>query len=218
MKKIILFFAGVLLTYGAYAQQQKFVLSTHVNFIKSTYTSGLQTEQVNYTAKNRQAVVTPRLAYRLNKRWAVGASYSYDKATITQISTISFLDEITYITYDVHSKNQQVGAFVQSYLYDDGRFSAFLEGAAIAGKSTIGIGSDYDTEIIAANNKTKQLGAAIHSGVRYNFFKGLGVEARLNNLVVYSNSWGKNEQFNGEGLFVLNDVLGSASIGVSFSF
>lgn len=218
MKKIILFFAGVLLSYGAYAQQQKFVLSTHVNFMKNTYISELQTEQVSYMAKNRQAVFTPRLAYRLNQRWAVGASYNYSKSTVTQISSIAFPNQIVYIVNDVHSKNHQVGAFAQSYLYDNGKFSIFFEGAAMAGKSTVDIESDYASEITAANDKTKQWGAGIHSGVRYNFFKGLGVEARLNNLVSYSNSWGKNEQFNSEGFFVLNDVLGSASIGVSFSF
>jgi len=219
MKKIILFFAAVLLSYGLHAQDQKFVLSTHVSFLKDTYLSRLEGTQINYRAKDRRTNLTPRFAYRINKMWSVGVSYSYFKATTTQINTVSFgTEQPNYVETDLHSKNQQFGAFVQSYLYDNGKFAVFLEGAANHGKHTIDVQSDYSTIINFSNDNTKNFNVGIHSGIRYNFWKGLGAEARLNNLINYSHVYGKDEIFDMKSVVSLQDVLGSASIGVSFSF
>lgn len=212
MKKlyILVLVACLLATGRSYSQDSKFNISvhTHLGTVKSS--SGASSGDGS-TAKMKQFSITPRAVFRIDNVWAIGALYSYRNA-----------EERTYLAIpgvgggniDTKTIDQYAGALVQTYLFDNGKFAAFLELDGTMGTSK--------TEILAGVNgtptKSDLYSSAFHAGGRYTFFKGLGAEIRLNRLVSYRKLKGKEMDMETSQFDLFNNILNQASLGLSYQF
>lgn len=58
----------------------------------------------------------------------------------------------------------------------------------------------------------------INLGGRYNFYKGLGTELRLNNIINYSSVKVDDNDYSSSQVNILNNLFGNVSVGLSYSF
>ncbi|MFD2549668.1 hypothetical protein, partial [Sphingobacterium suaedae] len=179
---VALFSGGV-----ARAQYKKIVFSTDVSLSKNMVQPGLITNGTNMI-DNKNIQLTPRFAYRFHKRFSLGALYQYGRSDQKYTSQIDFSDQTIIFEAQTKTMTHHVGLFLQSAVYDSEKFALFLEADARKGGTK--------TEVVIANNATiqnpfanhKQFLSGLHLGGRYQFLKGLGIEARINQLVQYTHT------------------------------
>ncbi|MFD2969991.1 hypothetical protein [Sphingobacterium bambusae] len=208
---ITLFFCATSTSFA----QQKFIISTHVGF-NNNHKVTLQDGFEESTNIENRTIISPRFAYRINRALALGLSYQFSRIT-------SQLDQGGSY-YNLRSINNMhaAGLFIQPYLYDNGKIAVFLEGDIYIGRSKSKLEHDGDANIQLSSPKSNLYTMAAHAGARYNFYKGLGLEARLNHLLSYNTvkhlDIDGNETGNSRSFTAFNDILGNVSLGLSFSF
>lgn len=220
MKFYCLLFIAFFLTILSHAQEKKkFVVSAHVGW------SGNQlNNQPNFldqqTENDRAISVHPRLAYNINQTWAVGVSYGYGLNKFDQLINVAIPDLYAMFFGEIKSVNHRTGVFVQSYLYNSRKFSAFLEMDAVKGWSNLSFTNRDNRASISQKYDLYSLG--LHAGARYNFYRQLGLEFRMNNLASYNDTeriLGDAEiGASGKNIGLFNSLLGDASVGLSFNF
>ena len=71
---------------------------------------------------------------------------------------------------------------------------------------------------VTKESNTKLFSTSFNLGGRYNFYKGLGAEVRLNNLINYSNIKTDDTEESASQVNILNNLFDNISIGISYSF
>jgi hypothetical protein len=172
------------------AQDSKFIISSSFNFQNSTSESENQKYSSNYFQ------ITPRFMYKINNNWGIGILYALSKNTTEGGSN----SKIT---------GNQFGGFLQYNLIDKTKFQLFSE-----------LDGRYTTQ--KSKNEPdyysfKGVVSGIHTGIRYNFYKRLGAELRLNNIISYSTV--KHESDNKSSNFrFLDNPFQQISYGLNLSF
>ncbi|MBL1409422.1 hypothetical protein [Sphingobacterium faecale] len=202
----------------SYAQDKKITISAHTNFSKQEAKNN-SLSPINDIYRDFN--LTPRISYKISKMWALGALYQYgvNKNTTSIIIPIVNANETTrvYVEQEQKSTTNTFGLFVQSYLYDNGKFAAFLEVDGLKGKTK----TTFDIEegiMPSPDIKYNSFSSGLHAGGRYTFFKGLGIEARLNQLVQYKKSKLADENVKDSYFRVLSDIWRDCSIGLAYQF
>lgn len=202
---------------GVKAQSEKFSLSVGGQFTKNAYDE-------SYPQSNKRIVLTPRLTYRLDRHWAVGALYSHSTETQDLWVVHPFDPYGVFLPMKFQSKSthKMYGLLVQHYLVDRGSFRVFLEWDGQIGNSEVKLDfSDRNTAVSQPYipSGVKHYSSGIHLGARYNFYKGLGIELRCNNLVMYHKTDDRGLSNTETSTFdLLQDLLGDAGVGLTFSF
>ncbi|MBD1432039.1 hypothetical protein H8B06_04315 [Sphingobacterium sp. DN00404] len=214
MKKlyILVLVACLLATGRSYSQDSKFNISVHAHL--GTVNSSTGASSGEGTAEMKQFAITPRAVFRIDKVWAVGALYSYRNAEERTYLAISGMSG----SLDTKTVDQHAGALVQTYLFDNGKFAAFLELDGTMGTSKTEILSGESSSISGTATKSDLYSSAFHAGGRYTFFKGLGAEIRLNRLVSYRKLKGKEIDMETSQFDLFNNILSQASLGLSYQF
>ncbi|WP_165793030.1 outer membrane beta-barrel protein [Sphingobacterium haloxyli] len=208
MKKlyILVLVACLLATGRSYSQDSKFNISVHTQ-LGTTKFSGADHSSVEL----KQFAITPRATFRIDKVWAIGALYNYRSA-----------EERIYLVIpgagggnaETKTTEQYAGVLVQTYLFDNGRFAAFLEVDGTMGTSKTEVLSGLD----GTPTKSDLYSSAFHAGGRYTFFKGLGAEIRLNRLAGYRKLKTKETDTETNQFDLFNNVLNQVSVGLSYQF
>ncbi|NGM62710.1 hypothetical protein G5B30_12375 [Sphingobacterium sp. SGG-5] len=203
---------------GVNAQSEKFSLSIGGQFSKNTNVYDELLPQ-----SNRRIVLIPRLTYRLDRHWAVGVLYNHNTYTqdlwVAQLSNPYVIP--SPLNFQVKTSQQMYGLLVQHYLVDQGRFCIFLEWDGQIGNSEMKIDFPEDMVVNQSDSPSgiKHYSSGIHLGTRYNFYKGLGIELRCNNLVMYHKTDDKGLLKTKKSTFNLfDDLLGNTGLGLAFSF
>ncbi|ERJ58140.1 outer membrane beta-barrel protein [Sphingobacterium paucimobilis] len=224
---LLLLFALLLISEKSQSQQKRLTLSTHFGMNKD----GDRSDEANISSK--AIVGTPRLSYRINKVWALGVMYQYsrhkydenytspNRTPLESGITNSTTHNIDYneLKRSQKTNQQDVGVFIQSYLYDNGRLAAFLEWSGAKGwsKTTLYLPQHLNDAIpTQVETKYDSFSSGLHAGVRYTFYKGLGAEFRLNGLAEYVKT--SNNDGNAKEFQFLNNIWQNSSIGIAYQF
>lgn len=211
---ILFFLTCVLATGQSYSQESKFNISVHTNLNKSSSSTG-NVIGTNSTMELKQFAITPRAVFRIDKVWAIGALYSYGN-TVNRSHFI--IPELVQAYLDTKTIDQHAGVLVQTYLFDNGKFAAFLELDGTKGSSKSEIVPKEDISILGTPTKSSLYSSAFHAGGRYTFFKGLGAEIRLNRLVSYRHLKTKDFDRKVNHFDLFNNFWNEVSLGLSYQF
>lgn len=176
-----------------YAQSQKVIFSTSVKF------SAISIKDADNNPSDFE--ITPRIAYKFNSKMAIGAFYSHASSNSATESFKTF--------------GNAGGLLLQYYFYDNDTFQLFSE--INAGYGTIKRKNVSDNNMFTFPDPIKVLSSGINLGGRYNFYKGLGTEIRVNNLINYTHLKDANEDKTSE-FNLLSNLFNNASIGLSYRF
>ncbi|WP_146113679.1 outer membrane beta-barrel protein [Sphingobacterium gobiense] len=208
MKKlyILVLVACLLATGRSYSQDSKFNISAHTQLGTTKFS-----RVGDSSAELKQFTITPRATFRIDKVWAVGALYNYRS---TEERTYLSIPGVGGGNIDTKTTDQYAGVLVQTYLFDNGKFAAFLELDGTMGTSKTEILSG----VTGTPTKSDLYSSAFHAGGRYTFFKGLGAEIRLNHLASYRKLKGKELDTETSQFDLFNNVLNQVSLGLSYQF
>ncbi|RZF61486.1 hypothetical protein [Sphingobacterium corticibacterium] len=214
-KFYILFLVACILATGrSYSQDHKFNISVHTNLGKSNSSTGTASENSS-TAEMKRFTITPRAVFRIDNVWAIGALYNYSNVTNRSRIVIPGLGE-GYL--DTKTIDQHAGVLVQTYLFDNGKFAAFLELDGTKGTSKTKILPEEQSTWFSQPTRANVYSSGIHAGGRYTFFKGLGAEVRLNRLVSYRHLKTKDVDAKTSHFDLFSNIWNEASLGLSYQF
>ncbi|WP_164123719.1 MULTISPECIES: hypothetical protein [Sphingobacterium] len=212
--RLFALFITLLFLNCGYAQYKKVTLSAHTNLSRSAYGSGpFYNSNDNYRDFN----LIPSLSYRLNKVWAIGAGYHYGFNKSYTTVAVDIPDYYYMLRLEQRSTTNQFALFVQSYLYDNGKFAAFLEVDGVKGRTTAK-SIPPDGAIVPEDIKYEKFSTGLHAGGRYTFYKGLGAEFRLNKLIQYQQAKVKGNDTKDSEFRVFENIWQNCSIGLSYQF
>lgn len=195
MKTILILIITILTFSISHAQENKLIISSSLRFQNANTKTDNQENSTSYFQ------VTPRILYKLNTKLGIGVLYAASRS-----KSEYYNNDITKLT------GHQVGGFVQLDLINKSKYQIFsdLDASYINSKSQ----NDFETH---TNNTSKGALTSLNIGARYNFYKRLGLEIRLNELVSYRSikydSDSKLSSFN-----LLNDPFQQLSYGLSLTF
>lgn len=195
MKTFIIFLITLFAYSISYAQESKFIISSSFRFNNSN--SDTETQQYS----NSYFQISPRIMYKLNNKWGIGFSYAIS-------------NDKTENDGNLYSKltGNQFGGFIQYNLIDITKFQLFSE--LNASYTTIKHKSNYTFNDISS----KGTFSSINIGARYNLYKCLGIEVRLNDLISYSSNKFDVSKTESSSFNLLKNPLQQVSYGLSLTF
>lgn len=223
--KYIYILLFVFISCMAYGQENKgkIILSSGVHFSKTNNGVMPITLQEN-KKKEKTTGLVPRLAYQWNTRWVSGVLFDYTTSSYTASTRIYIpgANGTIPLWVDVEGGSQQLlyGGFVQFLFVDKERFQVFAEYDGKWGKLTETIDENPSTGWGDMETKTDIFKAGLHIGGRYQFYKGLGVELRIQDLSSYTKTKNKDEQYGRDysEFKAFDSMWEKVCIGLSYSF
>lgn len=200
--RLLSLFTAMLFINISYGQYKGINIAVHANL--NNYSHALSNYNEVLNNKQQNYYLNPRIAYRFNKTWAAGVSY---QNAISKSSS----------SYQHRNISNSYGIFVQSYVFDNGKIAAFLELDANKGSRTSKF-KHPENNYFQEDSKSDLFSTGMHAGGRYTFYKGLGAEIRLNNLIQYYKSSMKNTVNNYSSFQLFENILKNSSIGISYQF
>lgn len=212
---LLLTFIGGL-TKISHAQEKKFVLSAPLQY------SATNNDNNFVQSKNaHDFLINPQLIYRINKHWAFGPIMRIGISKRTQGTSNDSQYDASNInaTYKEKYTTMKYGLNLQRYLYDNDKVQLFTEINGLFGNFKHKTIEQPDGTILNFNSQNyNSFEAGLHIGGRYQFTKALGIEARINQLISYSEKSYKEQDDKNSQINVISNVFNNASIGISYSF